>query len=699
MSQLPLTASGSGLASAPKPSSSSSADTGCKANVVSAAICLAELSTGKERLQPVEQHAHAFAEQIKTAWPEPPRFLPEPGSRDAILASISQEETVLEQIAETFRRASEQARANLELRRILAQSTANRLSEDLWVQVFRMVVDGARLQWSFTTDTTIISISRTCALWRRITLKTPSLWHTPLYLGMITRAQALLFVKNSKDLPLRIHLQPGFEDIGGFPSGWTNDNSSWCCLHDSPKLRSMLSRYRFCELVLPRIESLDITIPRSGKPNPSKAMKSWLAPRLKTIRVGNTLPEALVLNGLCRNGMPELEVVTLDQVFVAWSALASATTLTTLHMRFTNRPCKNEDSGHSKPTEDLDTKILDVFRFCRKLKDVSLTCHDRLRLDSGKLNDRDVGIPLLHLKSLHLELTCPDIGFLLRSLVLPKDMETVKVVAVVSSRTVKGEMDNCLPGGPRALAPLCNVQSCEIRTMDGDDLDRKRKKGRALDKVSPSEWHGIRGSMEETTQDGTPFPLSFQLPQDVGDHKLQVKFVKSLSHVISADYHMPNLTELTLSDMDDSGRTQLAVKDIINFLRHCPELQSLYIYGQHAELVQQLALWHAHPVTPCCPSLGYVQLGQMSIELSVVEQFLRTFFQQPGYNVPHYRLGGGEGVEDLDSLDGRDRLSKRLFTWVGSSDREFWILSTVTVWERKKERYYPVYVLGDETAA
>lgn len=282
------------------------------------------------------------------------------------------------------------------------------------------------------------------------------------------------------------------------------------------------------------------------------------------------------------------------------------TTLTKLDLAFSNRP---NPEKHTK----LDAVILEVFKICHRLEDISISCNDPLRGISEPATDDPIHLPSLQF--LRLDLMTFDTTFILQSIATPKKMSVVAITGRLNKCPKKADCLIGLRTDPRGLSCLTHMYKLYI--------DIKR--------CSIHRW------MMDGNEDYFNSSVHFVVHEFDGNHSdthSREAIVATLG-LIQRYYIMPQLTELHIEDTHDKC---LSTEEFILFLCHSPLLTRLTISGCSPDFLAKLAIHWSYSALPLCPQLGYVELNSMTILLSTLKEFCIVYFAEPEYRLLTHKL-------------------------------------------------------------
>ncbi|KAH8100219.1 hypothetical protein BXZ70DRAFT_938599 [Cristinia sonorae] len=498
------------------------------------------------------------------------------GSRAEALALVKGDELFVDDLEYQLLLALKMARRNIAFRRANL-APVNSLPQDILCQVFRWA--SCTMPTCGEDAITTINISQTCSSWRTIARENPSLW-TTLDLTTLTRAQASVFVQNSKLKPLSV----SFQAIKGRPA------VPWITGSQVSKKVLRAQRLEFLHGLLPNISVLDFEFQDSGIPVWFVKSK---APRLETVnftlhKKGDTLHTLVLSDFLGSTEDSRLRSLTLSGVFVSWNCLSLFRSLSHLNMDFSNRRVCSQAS---------DACILSMFFTCCELRNVSLICHTALQQLPEPPCD-PIAMPLL--RSLSLEMRSSDAAFLLRSLALPKDMAQLQVLCTEDAE-----------GVDRSLLPVHAQCLPYIATLTGLI-------------VTPCRISGFKRRSTTPPPEKAPFALSFS-------SKLHGYPADAAFKTLLEDYcPMPQLTHIII-------HTTVVETDLyehfVAFLRHCPSVVEVSIRGDNSILLQKLAIHLPEKILPRCPGFTSIKLSEMKIPLPVLEKLAKAFFKDPLFRV------------------------------------------------------------------
>jgi len=482
-----------------------------------------------DRKAAVQRSADAVVQRMRIAWPDLDRFqrhLGLHGTREETNYAISEEEHLLDSLEHQLLDACARARVHLATRRN-SMAYVNSLSQDVLSAIFLYAVRSAD-QKGFTA----ISISHTCAYWRFVATRDPSLWSI-LDLNTLTRAQATLFASHSKTTPLRLLL------LNDSPVRWGAPAASY--------QTERAARVQFCKSLLLRTESLDLFIPEE-----QCNFLTWLvdheAPQLKrtTITWRSSQNIILAIPDLFGGQSGNLQNLALSNVSVPWSSLIKMTSLTRLHLHLSGR--RDESQGN------LDRSLLDFLLACPQLESLAIISNEKLRAVGQRRSSGP--IPLRSLRSLKLILTSSDLATILSAIAAPQVMDALTIVCRLDGQSKKAE-DHVLklPTDPRCLPCISNFSNFEISS-----------RGAFRDT--------IRGAMRSSDSDPCAVRLLFE-----GKHYDGVAVANTFG-LILRHYPMPFLRKFTINPENGWDWNSSMDENIILFLRHCPNLTELYISGK-----------------------------------------------------------------------------------------------------------------------
>lgn len=413
-------------------------------------------------------------------------------------------------------------------------------------------------------------------------------------------------------------------------------------------------RLEFCQRLLPRTESFALSF-SSNEDDVRQVLTTGKVPLLEILELtydnkfkhSCTIPDPT--NYLWESDAPQLRTVLLDHVFVSWTDLAQFTTLTKLHICFTNRCDLDLD----------DADILRVFQSCSRLQDVRLECHDLLH-ELPKLQEIRSPVQLRHLRLLHLEFMPSDLSYILQAIAIPKHITALDIVGVFDRRP-NGESAIKLPADPQCIPCFSEVSELSVDVA----------------KCKVSAWG-------RKLQTGTGRPhLNIRLRDGGKDVCLGAAVLKILNR-IQKIFSMPHLTILTIRD---KYTHRLDIEDFVLLLRHSPSLRKLRFHNCGDRLLDELNVHLKYDASPLVSSLTYVEFTHMKIPVTALDVFCRIYFDSK------YRL---QRSGERRSAKWDDHSDSILLSYKrGGKERKLWIGVGVHV-VASKEKFRIVDVAAGE---
>lgn len=545
----------------------------------------------------VASRLEEFTRDIQLAWPESSRYVSSSLDCGACYESIrrtfgragqqrfpeddmraiEKEAALIRNIKRNLASALGHAEANLKIRRGSLCMT-NRLPRDVLLHIFQFAA-----QMPAEHDqigNTMINISQTCAYWREITIRNPFLW-TVMDFSTLTASEAALMVSRSDTLPLRIR------------TTYWDQMVPWC-LDSEDSLGNIHTEPPLLQGVLARTETLEIC--SNGKPS---RVPAWLyecrAPKLRHLDITFTEDPAprTAVRAVLENDIQRLHSLVLKRLFIPWSLIATASPLTKLHLDFSSRI-------KSSKYQSEDATILQVLRSCRKIRDLSLTCHDPLR-DLPPLPEDPITLSNLH--SFELDMTPRNLKFMLKAVATPHSLQFLRFTCQLNPHTEDKDRILKLPADPRCLPSINKLQVFRLRSRN------------------------IDGSIERQAPPAS-FNLCLKSCAKSGDRR---KATVATFLTIAKRYPMHHIRELHIT-MDVSS----VLDDVIFFVSNSLRLESLWIGGNcpGEALLQKLTPRLSHSVAPFCPVLRSVMLAQWdALPLATFKRFCRAFFANSEYDM------------------------------------------------------------------
>lgn len=497
------------------------------------------------------------------------------------LQAIAHGERLVQDLCRHVNNSAAYAQAHLNSQRNCL-APINALSEAVLHRIFWFAT---QLGTGKKPGTSIINISRTCSYWRTITFKSPDLWST-LELSSLSHVQSAYLASHSQDLPLSVIL-----------CNYTE--AEWAQYGDR-LVEEYTMRLQVVQLLLPRTKILQLDILGAvGFP-------SWLllqeVPLLRHMKLSFHAHEGYASKSVslpqlfATGNLHQLQTLVLHHIFVQWSTLARATSLTTLHLHFPDRPLSSF-AAHAH----IDRDLLRALQLLSQLRVLSLSCSDRLRgclpLPSNTL------INLYLLQTLRLHLVSVDVGMVLSSIITSKELRILEVVCRLD-RSSADELIVKLPTNPDCLPSFSDIRGLDV------DISRQI----------------ISGSLKMVPNGGL-FPIILcvvsradRVDNDF-DHQLRVHSIIATWRLLQNHHPMPLLSQLTITD---TVQRRLAPEDFILFLKSSPALTELTVHGCRPVIVDLLAQYQP----PACPKLSYVYFSDMTIQLPSLLWFYGTFLRK-----------------------------------------------------------------------
>ncbi|KAK7676820.1 hypothetical protein QCA50_020226 [Cerrena zonata] len=505
------------------------------------------------------QGLDAFLTSLQRVWPVEKRFerlFPEEPNRKArktIDRNIRNVTKTMNDVIGSFKETI----ANLNSLRN-NEAPINSLPEKVIVHIFDLAGD------SGYDHECITRISWICALWRKISLKTPSLWRCiDFSTGTISPRIVQLYVERNPEMPRSVKIL------------------EYDCCSCSPRDDARRTAYE--RFLIKRIDSvreleLGCRIPNDlftiAKPQP--ILLEALSIRCIPSRPSSSstsaarIPEDRCIKDIF-DGCPNLRYLCLDGCLLP-SASTIYNGLKILKI--------------SSPTILPDAfDIFSIMRRTPSLEFLSLSVSDGESIFRIKTAERvEELIPVVHLKQLTLELPASDILHILSNITVSL---SVRISLKDTSTSGTATMNSILPLDPRCLPCLSVSEKLSIDRQSG-----KIDIFRTLDTTGSGE-----------TLESEPF-LTYSITS------FNAPTVTSLTHLT---LNLPGIHELAILEVKNQSE-KFKAGDLVTLLRLVPDIRRLRLHSCDSGICQLFATHAQHGRPRLCHVLEAVYLEDMALK-------------------------------------------------------------------------------------
>ncbi|TCD62397.1 hypothetical protein EIP91_006951 [Steccherinum ochraceum] len=491
----------------------------------------------------------------------------------------------------------------------------NRVPKNILQDIFSLAVHSHHTPGSDTA----VRIMKTCTYWKQIALESREMWsYLPLY--RLTKAEAKLRASRSRGSALTIDVTHASKPANKVL--WNREGSSAGARDEDQ------GRLRFCEKMLDgdRIRVLHVDLPRETN------VAEWLTEDegrqlsgAHLERRGSVPPPWLYTE--LRPDSRTLRILTLKQLYMPWNRIAKATSLTTFYMDLSGLRGR-------RILQHRDADILSVFRACTQLQELTLM-FDREDELCGPLTPTHALIPLRKLRVLKLKLRSPDIAFILRSISIPMNMQTVHIVAILPKRPTKVQAIIQLPWDQRVFPCFNQISELEI------DICKAYH-----EQTMVGSWGDSRIILTTVS---------------IGRSFTQMRALAATFSFLVKRYSMPNLKVLKLADPS----SRLNHDDVVSLVRRSSHLDTLSLTSCKPELLSGICSRELYTSIGFLPRLSKVELSSMTIPLATVEAFCQAYFGDESFTLhTDGRTGwtvGAEPNENVELEGRRARIRRRVY--------------------------------------